>query len=83
MKKSNLMILKEQLQESEGKHVTITRKNRRKKILIKGILAKTYPNMFLVISDKTNEKNAFTYVEVLKKDIQLKFDEKESIMYER
>ena len=77
MSKSDLSILKENLEKHEGRHITIQEKHKRKTLIIKGTLTRTYPNMFLVIQDKTNEKHSYRYVDVLTKQIILEFDRKE------
>jgi uncharacterized protein Veg len=76
MEKDNLMLVKEKLEKLEGTHVKIYEKCKRKNIILKGTLIKTYPNMFLIIIDKTNEKRSYRYIDVLTEQVQLEIDNK-------
>lgn len=77
MSKNDLLSLKVKLEKLEEKHLKIYEKNKRKSLVICGQLTKTYPSMFLVIQDKTNEKHSYRYVDVLTKQITIEFDGKE------
>jgi len=71
MSKNDLETLKQRLETLEGKKVIIKELNRRKTRTYKGTLFKTYPNMFLILADKTNEKNCYRYVDILTNKVQL------------
>ncbi len=71
MSKNNLETLKKKLETLEGRRVVIKENGGRKSRTIKGTLSKTYPNMFLILADKTNEKCCYRYVDILTNKVQL------------
>ncbi len=76
MSKNDLETLRQKLETLEGKKVIVRENEGRKKRTYKGTLFKTYPNMFLILADKTNEKNCYRYVDILTNKVQLNLNSK-------
>ena len=74
---SSLENIKKRLDERIGSKLTITSHAGRKKVTRRhGVLAKTFPRVFIIELDDSAVKTvSFTYTDILTKSIELNFDD--------
>ncbi|GIW48718.1 MAG: hypothetical protein JG776_1682 [Caloramator sp.] len=76
--------IKKNIDEHVGEKVLLKANNGRKKVLVKeGILEQTYPNIFVVrveASDNTSRVISYSYSDILTKNVQIVFENNEVAM---
>ncbi|MCX7695506.1 MAG: Veg family protein [Caloramator sp.] len=76
--------IKKNIDEHIGEKVLLKANNGRKKVLVKeGILEQTYPNIFVVrveASDNTSRVISYSYSDILTKNVQIVFENDEVAM---
>ncbi|CDF57230.1 Veg family protein [Thermobrachium celere] len=76
-----LEAIKKNIDEHVGEKVLLKANNGRKKVLVKeGILEQTYPNIFVVrveASDNTTRVISYSYSDILTKNVQIVFENNE------
>ncbi|SHE58695.1 MULTISPECIES: Veg family protein [Caloramator] len=82
--KELLDAIKKNIDEHVGEKVLLKANNGRKKVLVKeGILEQTYPNIFVVrveASDNTSRVISYSYSDILTKNVQIVFENNEVAM---
>ncbi|MCK9223333.1 MAG: Veg family protein [Limnochordia bacterium] len=78
-KGNSLQAIRHDLQNYVGKPVRLRANRGRKRIMeAKGILEKTYPNLFVVRLDDGSpvQRMSYTYADVLTETVEIKFDDR-------